>query len=52
MRYSAEYYWAKGEKEAAEKRIRYAFGFLDEKQVSDRQYKEYKELLDIITDET
>ena len=52
MRYSAEYYWAKGEKEAAEKRIRYAFGFLDEKQVSERQYKEYKELLDRITDET
>lgn len=52
MRYSAEYYWAKGEKEGSEKRIRYAFDFLDEKQVSDRQYKEYKELLDMITDET
>lgn len=52
MRYSAEYYWAKGEKEAAEKRIRYAFGFLDENQVSERQYKEYEELLERITDET
>ena len=50
MRYSAEYYWAKGERETAEKRIRYAFGHLKENQISDEQYEEYKRMLMIITD--
>lgn len=51
MRYSAEYYWAKGETDMAEKRIRYAFGHLNKEQISDEQYEEYKQMLMIITDE-
>ena len=51
MRYSAEYYWAKRNKEMAGRRIRYAFGHLNQGQISGEQYKEYKHLFDIITTE-
>ena len=51
MRYSAEYYWEKGDKESARKRIRYAFEHLDKDQISEKQYEEYKQLKKMITDE-
>lgn len=51
MRYSAEYYWAKRNKEMAAKRIRYAFGHLKQDQISVEQYKKYEQLFNIITTE-
>lgn len=51
MRYSAEYYFAAGNKEKAEIRIRYAFKHLKGNQVSTEQYEEYGRLCDEMNDE-
>ena len=46
MRYSAEYYFASGDKEKASIRMCYAFKHLKNTQVSTEQYEEYSRLYD------
>lgn len=51
MRYGAEYYHQDCQRNEAEKRIRYVLKYLDDKQVSENQVEDYKELFEKVTGE-